>query len=338
MPVHNADIARAFEEIADLLEIRDANPFRVRAYRNAARTVGNRSLDLAAAVREGRPLPKLPGIGADLSGKIADLARTGSTPLLEQLRRKLPPGIGELLRLPGLGPVRVRRLYRELGVGSLSDLERAARAGSVRRLAGFGERMEATLLQAVQAQPSKASRFPLAAARREAEALIAELRQARGVGEVIAAGSLRRGRDTVGDIDLLATAADSRDVMRRFADYAGAARLLSRGPTRSSIVLKSGIQADLRVVPARSYGAALVYFTGSRAHNIALRRLAQAQGLKINEYGVYRGKRRIAGETEASVYSALGLRTIAPEQRENQGEIEAARGEAAASATRRPPR
>ena len=324
MPVHNEAIARAFEEIADLLEIQDANPFRVRAYRNAARTVGSVAIDLEAAARRGKPLPKLPGIGADLSGKIREVARNGSCDLLERLRGQFPEGMTELLRIPGLGPRRVRALYRDLGISTVPALQRAAREGTIRKLAGFGAKSEAAILQAAQEHGARARRYDFALASRIADALVEELRRARGVQSALAAGSLRRRRATVGDIDILVTAADSREAMRRFLAYPEVKEVLSAGRKRASVVLKSGIQADLRVVPEESYGAALVYFTGSKAHNIALRRRAQLRGLKINEYGVFRGTRRIAGDTEESVYAALGLRTIPPMQREDRGEIEAA--------------
>ena len=332
MPVHNVEIARAFEEIADLLELQNANPFRVRAYRNAALTVGNRAFDLAAAVRRGRALPKMPGIGADLAAKIADLARTGTTPLLERLRAKAPPGITALLRLPGLGPRRAQVLVRELGVDSVAALERAAATGAIRALPGFGEKSEAALLEAAREQLPKQRRFPREIAAPQAEALLQALRAARGVRAAVAAGSLRRGRDTVGDIDLLACAEDSGDAMQRFVRHPGVQRVLAEGGTKASVLLRSGIQADLRVVPPGSYGAALVYFTGSKAHNIALRRLAQARGLKINEYGVYRGSRRVAGDTEESVYAALGLAPVPPALREEGGKLAPAR-----QRRRRPP-
>ncbi|HTQ75903.1 MAG TPA: DNA polymerase/3'-5' exonuclease PolX [Burkholderiales bacterium] len=323
--VHNADIARAFEEIADRLEIDDANPFRVRAYRNAARVVGELQFDIAARIRGGEALPKLPGIGPDLGGKLHELATTGRCAMLERLRRKMPPAITELLRVPGLGPKRVRALYRELDVQTLEQLQRAARDGRIRSLHGFGEKSEASLLESVQARLSKARRFKLAVAAQYAEALAAHLRSSAGVGEVVVAGSLRRMRETVGDIDLLATAGASSDVMDRFVGYGEVKEVLSRGDTRSSVLLESGIQADLRVVPRESYGAALHYLTGSKAHNIAVRQLAQARGLKVNEYGVFRGKKRVAGATEESVYAAVGLPYIEPELREEHGEIEAAR-------------
>jgi DNA polymerase (family 10) len=325
MAVHNADIARAFEEIADLLEINDANPFRVRAYRNAARILGELQLDLAAAVKGGKPLPKLPGIGEDLGGKIHEIAATGSCALLQRLHKSVPAAITELLHVPGLGPKRVKALYRELDVRTLEQLHRAARDGRIRALKGFGEKTELNILQSVGARLSKAKRFKLAVAAQYADALAAHLRKSRGVEEVVVGGSLRRMRETVGDIDILATAEAASDVMSRFVGYAEVKEILSQGETRASVLLESGIQVDLRVVPRESYGAALHYFTGSKAHNIAVRRLAQERGLKLNEYGLFRGAKRVAGETEESVFAAVGLPYIPPELREDRGEIEAAR-------------
>lgn len=328
MPVHNADIARVFEEIADLLEIGDANPFRVRAYRNAARTVGDLRLDVAATLAAGKPLPKLPGIGADLQAKIQEIAATGTCALLERLRRELPATITELLRIPGLGPKRVKALHETLGVTTLPELLEATRKGRVKDIAGFGEKTERRIAEAVQARLGQARRFKLAVAAQYAEPLAAYLRAGRGVRDVVLAGSFRRMRETVGDIDILATSAEAGPVMERFARYPEVREVLAHGDTRSSVVLQSGLQVDLRVVPPASFGAALHYFTGSKAHNIAVRRLAQARGLKLNEYGVFKGTRQVAGATEESVFAAVGLPWIPPELREDRGEIEAAaRGE-----------
>jgi DNA polymerase (family 10) len=325
MAVHNADIARVFEEIADCLELEDANPFRIRAYRNAARIVADLRFDIAAHLALGKDLPKLPGIGEDLSGKIHEIAATGTCALAERLRKRLPAGVTELLRIPGLGPKRVRALWHDLGVHTPMQLQRAARDGRLKALAGFGEKTEQRLLQASAAHMRKERRFKLATAAQYAEPLAAHLRAAAGAGEVRIAGSFRRMKETVGDIDIVATARDPGAMMERFARYAEVSKVIAHGPTRSSVLLASGIQVDLRVVPAESFGAALAYFTGSKAHNIALRRIAIDKGLKLNEYGLFRGERAIAGETEESVYAALGLRLIAPELREDQGEIEAAR-------------
>jgi len=325
MPLHNADIARIFAEMADLLEISDANPFRVRAYRNAARLVGDLQLDIAATLAKGGTLPKLPGIGADLGARMREIVATGHCAALDRLRQLVPPAVAELLHVPGIGPRRVKTLYHELDVQTLPQLYKAAREGRIRALPGFGEKTETNILQAAEAQLAHPRRFKLSVAAQYAEALVAWIRGMPGVRECVAAGSLRRMRETVGDIDILATANAGSRVTARFAEYPEVKEVLASGPTRSTVVLKSGLQVDLRVVPPESYGAALHYFTGSKAHNIAVRRIAQDAGLKLNEYGLFRGERRIAGDTEASVFAALGLPLIAPELREDRGEIEAAR-------------
>ena len=322
MPVHNADIAAIFEEIADLLEIQGANPFRVRAYRNAARTVGEFGRDLATMIARGQALPKIPGIGEDLTRKIHEIADTGKSSFLERLHKELPAAITELLHIPGLGPKKVKALYDQLRVDSIEDLRAAAESGRIRDLPGFGEKTEQHILEALRVRADGTRRFKRPVAAQYAEALAQALRRVPGVGRVEIAGSYRRCRETVGDIDLLATAGDSGPVMARFTGYDEVAEVLSRGETRASVVLKCGLQVDLRVVPEASYGAALAYFTGSKAHNIVLRRRAQARGLKLNEYGVFRGERALAGETEESVYAALGLPWIPPELREDRGEVE----------------
>lgn len=325
MPVHNADIAAIFEEIADLLEIQGANPFRVRAYRNAARTVGELGREVKTLLEKNGELPKLPGIGADLGAKIQEIVETGKSAFLLRLRQEVPPAITELLKVPGLGPKRVNALYQHLEVQTPEQLYRAAKDGRIHALPGFGEKTEQNILQAVEAHVSKARRFKLAVAAQYADSLAAFLRKTEGVRQVVVAGSFRRMRETVGDLDILVTAAPGSPVMARFTGYDEVAEVLSGGPTRGSVVLRCGLQVDLRVVEEASYGAALHYFTGSKAHNIAVRRLAQERGLKINEYGVFRGEQRIAGETEESVYRTVGLPFISPELREDRGEIEAAR-------------
>lgn len=325
MPVHNADIAAVFEEIADLLEIKDENPFRVRAYRNAARTVGELGRDLAVVLEREGELPKLPGVGPDLAGKIREICASGTCALLERLHRELPPAISELLKIPGLGPKRVRQLYDSLDVKTVEDLKRAAGAGRIRELPGFGEKMEARIREAVAARKAAPQRFKLAIAGQYAAALEAWLVRVPGVRKVTVAGSYRRMRETVGDLDVLVAAGAGSPVMKRFVAYDEVKSVLAQGDTRSSVILKSGLQVDLRRVPPESYGAALHYFTGSKAHNIAVRKLGQARGLKINEYGVFRGTKRVAGETEESVFAVVDLPWIAPELREDRGEIEAAR-------------
>lgn len=325
MAYSNADAAAIFEEIADLLEVQGGNAFRVRAYRNAARTLadlGRSAKDMLAA---GEDLDDLPGIGKDLAGKIGEIVATGTCAQLEALRKEVPAGITELLRLPGIGPKRVQALRAALGVQSLADLRAAAEQERIRTVRGFSRDAERRILDAVITRLKSERRMPLASAAPVAAALLAELQAVPGVRQAAAAGSLRRRRDTVGDVDLLVSADRGTRVMERFAGGTGVQQVLARGSTRASVVLQSGLQVDLRAVPQASFGAALLYFTGSKAHNIALRRLAQDAGLKLNEYGLFRGARRIAGETEESVYRTLGLPWIEPELREDRGELAAAR-------------
>ena len=325
MPVHNADIANVFEEIADLLEIENANPFRVRAYRNAARQLQGMGVPAADMVAKGEDLTELPGIGDDLAAKIEEIVETGKCQFLEKLRQKTPPTITELLKIPGLGPKRVRALYHELDVHTLEQLARAARDGRIRKLPGFGEKTEQTILEAISAHVEKQARFKLAVAAQYAEPLRKYLEKISGVKQAVLAGSYRRFKETVGDIDILVTAGNTENVMDRFVTYDEVKDVLAKGSTRATVILKSGLQVDVRVVNEDCFGAALQYFTGSKSHNIEIRRLAQERGLKISEYGVFKGERRIAGDTEESVYRSVGLPWIPPELRENRGEIEAAR-------------
>lgn len=322
MPTHNADIAVIFEEIANLLEIQGANPFRVRAYHNAARTVGELSQDASQLVAQGAHLP---GIGADLAAKIAEIAATGHCSLLDHLQRELPPAVTELLKIPGLGPRRVKALYHDLDVQTVEQLYRAARDGRIRALPGFGAKTERNILEAARAHAAQPGRFKLGIAAQYAEALRRYLAALQGVTQVAIAGSFRRMRETVGDLDMLVETGSPARVMEAFTGYDEVAEVLAAGPARASIRLKCGLQVDLRIIDRESYGAALQYFTGSKAHNIAIRRIAQKRGLKINEYGVFRGEKRIAGESEESVYRAVGLAYIPPELREDRGEIDEAR-------------
>ena len=324
MPVHNATIEAAFDEIADLLDIQGANPFRVRAYRNAARTIGDLGTDIKTLMDQGTALTDIPGVGDDLAKKIEEIVTTGKCEFLERLHKQLPPAITDLLKIPGLGPKRVKVLWRDLKIQTLEQLLEAAREGRIQELPGFGEKTEQKIVEAAQAHLSQARRFKLAVAAQYAEAFAAHMRRGKGIERVDIAGSFRRMRETVGDIDILVIAVDAAQAMERFTSYEEVKEVLASGPTRGSVVLKTGIQVDVRIIPHESYGAALVYFTGSKAHNIAIRRIAQEKELKINEYGVFKGKRRLKGETEESVYQAIGLPWIPPELREDRGEVEAA--------------
>jgi DNA polymerase (family X) len=297
----------------------------VRAYRNAARMVGELGRSVRTMVEQGADLDALPGIGPDLAGKMREIVATGSCALLARLRRELPPTITELLAIPGIGPKRVRALHHELDVQTIEQLHEAAQQGRIRSIPGFGPKTEERILHATTSHLGRPQRFRRIDGAAVAESLLDFLRGVPGVVRAEAAGSLRRQRDTVGDLDLLVTVRPGSPVMARFVGYEDVRQVLVHGATRASLVLTNGMQVDLRAVPAESFGAAWLYFTGSKAHNIALRRLAQERGLKINEYGVYRGPERLAGETEPSVYGAVGLPFIEPELREDRGELEAAR-------------
>jgi len=320
MPVQNAEIAAMFDQAAELLELKGDNPFRSRAYRRAARVVEGLPKSVASLLAAGQDLSELPGIGEDLAGKIGAISTSGHFDLLDELKREMPGDLGEIAALPGLGPKRVKLLHEKLGVKSLEDLHRAVKAGRLRTLRGFGPKSEEKLLAALAKPPSE-RRFKLAAAEQEAEALVSYLRPAVGAGQIAVAGSYRRRRDTVGDLDVLATAPAGAAIGEKLTKYENVARVVANGPTRTTVLLRSGLQVDLRVVPEKRYGAALLYFTGSKAHNIALRGLANQRGWKLNEYGLFHGERTIAGKTEEDVYKKLGLAFVQPELREDRGEI-----------------
>jgi DNA polymerase (family X) len=317
VPVQNAEVAAMFDQAAELLEIKGENQFRVRAYRRAARTIEGLPQSVKNLLAAGRDLSELPGIGKDLAGKISEIVETGHFPLLDSLKRKLPGQLGEIATLPGLGPKRVKLLHDKLKVSTLADLERVVRTGRLHELRGFGPIIEKKLSAALK-KPVTKKRFKLSVAEAEADALVGFLRNG---GHVVVAGSYRRRRDTVGDLDVVVTAKDGATVGDKLAGYENVAEVLAHGPTRTTVVLRSGLQVDVRAVRVESYGAALLYFTGSQAHNIALRGLAAHRGWKLNEYGLFSGKRRIAGLTEEEIYKKLGLSFIPPELREDRGEI-----------------
>jgi len=323
--MQNPDIARAFDEVADLLEIKDENPFRVRAYRNAARAIRDFPDPVADWVRAGRDLTEIPGIGDDLAEKITVLVRTGELPLRKQLLAKLPAGLLDLLRIPGLGPKRVKLLYSKLKIKAAADLKKALDAGKVTKLKGFGPKMEEKLRAGLGLAQATERRMLLNEAETQADAIVDYLKSGGGVRQIAVAGSYRRRRETIGDLDVLVTAPSSAKVMKRFTAYPEIAEVVSQGETRSTVKLSGGLQVDLRAVEPASYGAALQYFTGSKAHNVELRKIAQEQGYKLNEYGLFKGTRRVAGATEEEIYAKLGLDWIPPELREARGEIALAR-------------
>jgi len=321
VPVQNAEVAAMFDQTAELLEIEGENQFRVRAYRRAARVIEGLPQSVRNLLAAGRDLSELPGIGKDLAGKIAEIVETGHFKLLDALKKKLPGELGEIAALPGLGPKRVKLLHDKLKVSTFADLRRVVQSGRLHGVRGFGPIIEKKLSAALE-KPVAAKRFKLAVAEAEADALVGFLR---GAGRVVVAGSYRRRRDTVGDLDLLVTTAAAAAVGDRLVGYENVAEVLAHGPTRTTVVLRSGLQIDVRAVPEECYGAALLYFTGSKAHNIALRAIAVHRGWKLNEYGLFSGRRRIAGATEEEVYAKLGLEFIPPELREDRGEVELAK-------------
>ena len=323
MPVHNADIADIFNQVADLLEIESDNPFRVRAYRNAARIVSSQSKSMTDRVDQGEDLTELPGIGKDLAEKIREIVKTGSLSFLKELERKTPSELSHLMKIGGLGPKRVKILYEKLGISSLEALKKAAQAGKISLLKGFGEKTEQKILEEI-GREKKEKRIKLVVAEEVANSLLRSLKKMKGVQEAVVAGSYRRRKETVADLDLLVTCQKDCEVMDHFVNYEDVEKVVSKGDTRSTVLLRSGLQVDLRVVPQVSYGAALHYFTGSKAHNIAVRTLGVKKGIKINEYGVFKRKSRIAGKSEEEVFKQVGLPYIEPELRENWGEIEAA--------------
>jgi len=324
MPVHNNDIAQAFDKIAGLLELQGANRYRIRAYRNASRTVGGNSQDIARMVRQEEDLTSLSGIGKDLAQKIEEFVSTGKLRFLEDLAKEIPPELTRLMEMEGLGPKRVKLIHEKLGVNSLEDLARAAEENKLRELPGLGVKTEKRIREEIARADSGTKRWLWSVAQEYARPLMDYLKNSKGLKSIDLAGSFRRGRQTVHDLDILVTCRKESDVARRFIEYDEVRRVISRGETRTSVLLRCGLQVDLRIVPQVCYGAALYYFTGSREHNVAVRRIAVKKNLKINEYGVFRNDKRVAGKTEQEVFRAVGLSYVDPELRENRGEIEAA--------------
>lgn len=320
--MQNPDIARQLDEVADLLEISAANPFRVRAYRNAARTIRDHAEPIYALVRNGDyDLTELPGVGKGIAAEIAALVTTGKLPQRQQLAAAVPPGLLELLRIPGLGPKRVKLLHDSLGVRTIADLARVAKAGKLATLPGFGAKIIEKIQAGVAPGGQTERRIRLHEAEQYANALVEYLKAGGGIEAIAAAGSFRRRRETIGDLDIVVTGPDPETIMQRFAGFPDVTHVASHGATRATVRLSGGLQVDLRAVESQAYGAALQYFTGSQAHNIELRKIALAKGLKLNEYGVFRGAKLIAGRTEEEVYAALGLQWVPPELREARGEV-----------------
>ncbi|HJQ83467.1 MAG TPA: DNA polymerase/3'-5' exonuclease PolX [Candidatus Binatia bacterium] len=323
--MRNPELARCFRDLAAYLEMEDV-PFKPRAYEKAAQAIETHDRPLLEVHRAGGvpALCRIPGIGRSMAQKLDELLTTGRCALHEEYRRRIPVALAELTAIEGVGPKAVKVLWERLGVRTLADLEAAARDGRVRALPHFGERSEQRILRAVAFAKTSGRRILLAAADALVAPLAASVGRMPGVSQVEIAGSIRRRCETVGDADLLVVARDAAAVARRFVELPEVARVLAHGETKTSIEIGDGFHVDLRVVPPASFGAALVYFTGSKAHNVALRQLAIRRGWKLNEYGLHQDTRRLAGRTEADVYARLGLAWVPPELREDRGEIQAA--------------
>ena len=320
----NQEIAKVFNDIADILEIKGDNPFRIRAYRRAAQNIDGFAGDIAETPEE--ELRKIPGIGHDLAEKIKEYVTTDHLEFYEELKKEVPHSLVEMLSVPSLGPKTVKMLFEKLKINNIDELEQLAKKGELKGLPGIQAKTEENILKGIAMVRRRTDRFPIGRVLPIAEDILKKLKAAAPVKEIALAGSLRRWKDTIKDIDMLATSRDPKKVMNVFTRLPHVKEVLMKGPTKSSIVTRENIQVDLRVVEEDSVGAALAYFTGSKAHNIRLREMAVKKGLKINEYGVFDVKtnKKIGGKNEADIYKALGLLFIPPELREDTGEIEAA--------------
>lgn len=324
MPVQNSEIAEMLHEVADLLEIEDANPFRVRAYRNAARTIEGYAKRIYKMIDDGDDLKEISGIGEDLAEKIKEVVDTGNLRFLEDLRARTPHSLIELLKISGLGPKRVQQLYQELNITNLQELQDALKSGKVSELDGFGNKTVENILEAIEVGSFGEKRTRYDIAEQFVAPILDYLKSLEYVEEAVAGGSFRRRKATVGDLDIIAISDQGDDVCKAFVEYDSVNEILSQGETKASVSLRSGLQVDLRVVKRESFGAALLYFTGSKAHNIHLRNIAVDKGYKLNEYGIYKGDEKIVGETEEEIYEFFNMPYIKPELREDKGEIEAA--------------
>ncbi len=323
--MHNAEVAHILNAIADILEIKGDNPFRIRAYRRAAQNIDGLAEDVATLV-ERETLEEIPGIGKDLGAKVREIVGTGTLKEYETLKAEVPPGLVELLHIPGVGPKTARLFYEEKSIDSIQKLEAAAQGGQLRGIPGIKAKTEKNILRGIAMLKRTSGRMPLGLALPLAQEITARLQHVKGIQRIHYAGSLRRMKETVGDIDILAISTAPEKIMDAFVSLPFVQEILAKGETKSSVITRQGIQVDVRVVEPEAFGAALCYFTGSKTHNIRLREMARKKGLKVSEYGVFeeRTGRRIAGREEEEIYGVLGLPFIAPELREDTGEIEAA--------------
>ncbi len=325
MPALKQKISEIFNQMADLLDIKGDNEFRVRSYREAAKTVSGLSDDISDIADDEKKIKSLPGLGESMAQKIKEIAETGKLKQLEKLKQEVPETLIDIMKLEQMGPGRTRILYNNLKIKSIEDLKNALKKNKVEKLEGFGKKTTGQLKEEVEKfmEEKGHERFKLNVAEDISAPLIEYLKKK--VGNITIAGSYRRNKETVGDIDILVTSDNPGKTMDYFVDYEDVAKVLSKGKSKSSVRLNTGIQVDLRIIEKRSWGAALLYFTGSKAHTIQLRKIGQDKDLKVNEYGIFDGKKSLASETEEEMYEVLGLYYIEPELRENRGEIDASK-------------
>ena len=320
----NQEVAKLLYEIADLLEIKGEMIFKVRAYRRAAQVIESLSKDIEDVYVEGK-LDDIPGVGQGIAEKIEDYLDKGKLKYLETLKRGLPPGFEEMLAVEGIGPKKVKLFYEKLKIKSIKDLEGAAKEGKLRKIPTLGAKTEENILKAIESAKKRGGRMLLGQALIMADEIVNELKKNKNVGRISVAGSLRRMKESIGDIDILVTSGKPSDIINHFTKMKGVSRVIATGPTKASVNLSNGMQVDLRVLPDKEYGSALMYFTGSKDHNVELRKIAIAKRMKLSEYGLFGGKKFVAGRTEEEIYSKLGMHYIEPEMRESRGEIELAK-------------
>ncbi len=328
MPLHNYEIGKIISKLADLLDISGENQFKVRAYRNAAQSISNSSQSIPDMIKQGKDISKIPGIGKSIADNVKEYVETGYIKRLEEVEKNVPGELTEMMKMTQLGPSRVKSLYNELHITNINKLEEAAKNDKIKNLEGFGQKTQDNILEEIERykkEGSQKKRLKWAFAEEITHDFITYLKKHKDVKNISSAGSYRRKKETVGDMDILVTCNDAEKIMDHFVKYDEVRKVIAKGKTKSSVILKTGLQVDLRAVPEESYGAALLYFTGSKAHNVAIRGIAQDQHYKINEYGIYKSDERIAGNSENEMYKTIGLSYIVPELREDSGEIEAAR-------------
>ncbi len=325
--MENQEFAKVFFEIAELLELKGDNPFRIRAYQKAAHNIESMPESLESAYKKGglKALENVPGIGKGIAEHIEEMVKTGKLKGREDLLKKFPKGLLDIIAVPGMGPKTAMLAYKKLKIDSIDKLRKAAKAGTLEKLPGVRSKKIANILAGIELKQKSKGRFSIGEALPYAEAIVSELKKLKEIDQIMPCGSLRRAQETIGDIDILITSKKPPPIMDRFVKLPQVDRMLSKGDTKSSVILKNGMQADVRVVDPSSYGAAVHYFTGNKSHNIIIREMGIKKGLKINEYGIFKGNKRIGGRKEEDVFKALGLPYIPPELRNGTDEIEAAK-------------